>query len=126
VCNPTGGVGDAFTFLGDSSDDPCDADPNPAPVSSAAAAQQLRPIQCETILYDRPIRYFPAGQLGFTHSYWQVIEYDPNIDAIILNEIIGAGPIKMGGKKYLDDEQHSSYNDATYTGLDTVSNGTQW
>jgi RHS repeat-associated protein len=91
--------------------------------SSDDSSSEVDVETCEATLLTRPINYFPVGQLGGTHSYWEVTEVDESTGSTF-DEIISAGPWTVNGKKYLDVWQHSSSNNATYTGPDTVANAT--
>jgi len=69
----------------------------------AVAAPPPLPLECDATLDSRPVNVRVVKQLGITHAYWEVQEFDPNIDETVLDEVITAGPTPPPAKKhYLD------------------------
>ena len=87
----------------------------------------MAPLECEAILYYRPVNDPRAQKFNATHSYWEVLEYNPNTGTT-LNEMISGGPVpskqgtlKHGPGTYLDVWVHSPQD-----GVDSPQNGTAW
>jgi hypothetical protein len=81
-------------------------------------------------MFVRQVNDQRATFMGSTHSYWDIDVYDPNTGANT-NEVISGGPNTVVGKtgkakKYLNITIHAPFDGPTYTGLDTVGNGTEW
>ena len=92
-----------------------------------AEDSEAEPIECEAVMYYRPVDDPTAKKYKATHSYWEVVEYDPNTDTTILDVISGGpkerkrGTLKHGQGTYLD-----VWVQSPPVPPDTPQNGTQW
>jgi hypothetical protein len=53
--------------------------------------EKLKPLECSSTLYYRPVDNPIAEFFNETHSYWQVQVYDPNSGVKLVDEIISGG-----------------------------------
>lgn len=119
----------------DGSGDICGGDafnPSPSPlcyVPLQPPAPSRLPFECDATLYYRPVDLpFVGTFLGnvATHSYWEPVEFDPNIDSDILDTIVSGGPQPVNNPStgqtitYLDVWTHSPSQ-----GPDSLSAGTE-
>jgi hypothetical protein len=89
-------------------------------------AKKLLALQCEANLYYRPVDHPVATVVGGTHSYWQVLVFDPNSNTVLVDEVISGGPntvVDENGTSttYLNIWVHSSYE-----GVDRPNAGKKW
>jgi len=115
---------------------PCPTDATPVPLPAAAPAPAPpppAPLECEAAMYTRPVDNPFAKLAGATHSYWDILEVDPNAGNAgtpDLNEVISGdktpAPLNpVNPFNWLNVNIHAPTNStpgAPYSGNDTTSN----